>query len=128
MGYIKHNAIIVTGMGEQFDFAYEKAKSLFGELVTEVIPSINNSKSFFVATSGSKQGWDDFNKHHESRIALANFIDSLKFDDGSNVVQFIDVAYNEDHETWVERTNEKCLSEPISMRIKVERSISLNME
>lgn len=106
MGYVQHNAIIVTGSGKEFNLAYEKAQNLFGELVTNVIPSINNFKSFFVATSGSKYGWEAQKQHDEKRVELADFIDSLQFGDGSNMVQFVDVAYDEDNDVFVERSNE----------------------
>ena len=58
MGYIRHNAVIVTAAGydealQALERAHRKAQELFGPLVTPVVESvINGYRSFFVAPDG----------------------------------------------------------------------------
>lgn len=111
MGYIKHNAFIVTGnsypeTNEKFKKTYDKAKELFGDLVSEIIPAlINGYQSFFVAPDGSKEGWDMSDEHDDKRKKLADYIDSLAYSDGSNGIKFVDVGFDEYHDVEIERKN-----------------------
>lgn len=110
MGFIKHNAIIVTGVKyspREFRKAYDKACELFGiEGVSNIVASqINGFMSFFVAPDGSKEYWDDSNEGDSKRKQLADYIDSLAYGDGSTSVNFVDVSYDEKHKAKVERTN-----------------------
>lgn len=112
MGYIKHNAIVVTGSmhdSHKLHKAYDKARELFGyNGVSDILQSpLNNYISFFIAPDGSKEGWDDSNEGDSKRKQLADYIDSLAYGDGSTSVQFVDVSYDEEHEAEVERTNKK---------------------
>lgn len=110
MGYIKHNAIVVTGASYdsiRFHKAYDKARELFGyESVSDTVKStLNGYISFLVAPDGSKEGWPESNEYDDKRKQLADYIDSLAYDDGSNSIDFVDVGYDEDHEASVERNN-----------------------
>ncbi|NRS20622.1 hypothetical protein HP398_29825 [Brevibacillus sp. HB1.4B] len=109
MGYMKHNAIVVTGARyeeEAFLLAHKKAVELFEELVSPVINSHwNGNMSFFIAPDGSKEGWGESNEGDRLRKELSDYIDSLAYGDGSNSVKFVDVSYDEDHDVEVERTN-----------------------
>lgn len=113
MGNIRHNAIIVTGSDypdaiEKFDSAHQKARELFGELVSEPIEGvINGYRSFFVAPDGSKEGWSESDQYDIKRRELCDFIDSLAYGDGSNAVHFVDVGYDEGHLASVDRTNKE---------------------
>lgn len=99
--------ITVSPAGEEMlQLVYEKAKTLFTSLVSNIIISpINGYKTFFIATNGSKYGWEDYEQHENRRRQLADYIDSFKFEDNSNCIQFIDVSYDEDYSVEVERTN-----------------------
>jgi hypothetical protein len=87
MGYMKHNAIIVTGFDKKRVLkAHKKAIEIFtlkfeggmGELwniVTPIMVSpINGYHSFFVAPDGSKEGWSDSDEGDKRR---KKFIDWL---------------------------------------------------
>ena len=67
MGYIKHNAIVVTG--HDLAALHEKVKAIVSQgwgisdcdtcLVSPIVGSKTNGfESFFVAPDGSKEGWD----------------------------------------------------------------------
>lgn len=111
MGYIRHNAIVVTGddypeAQKKFDKAYEKAIELFEGLVSNVITSsVNRYQSFFIAPDGSKEGWSLSSEYNVKREEFANFLDSLAHGDGSNSIQFVDVGFDECHEAEIDRTN-----------------------
>lgn len=59
MGYMRHHAIIVSSWKEEhIVLAHNKAKEIFGTLVTEILPEVvNGYRSFFIGTDGSKEGW-----------------------------------------------------------------------
>lgn len=111
MGYIKHNAIIITADDyptglKQFGKVHSKAKQIFGETVSEAIRSpLNGYISFFVAPDGSKEGWDESDSGDKKRKKFADYIDKLAYEDGSNAVHFVDVSYDENHEVDIDRTN-----------------------
>lgn len=113
MGYIRHNAIIVTSDNyptgkEKFVQVYDKAKKLFGELVSNIITSkINGYISFFIAPDGSKEDWEISYKHDTKREKLCNFIESLAEVDGSNAIKFVDVSYDEAYKANIQRTNKR---------------------
>ena len=113
MGYIRHNAMIVTGGNYEeakvkFNMVYQKATELFGYLVSEVISAKTNGyHSFFIAPDGSKENRDISDEYDKKRKQLANFINSLAYDDGSNGVSFVDVGFDEDFCTKIDRQNKK---------------------
>lgn len=79
MGYIRHEAIVVTA----FDIKHlERARSLAIEAdlpVSERVPSpVNSYQSFFVAPDGSKEGWADSDRYETART---EFIKALRSDE-----------------------------------------------
>lgn len=76
MGYIKHNAIIVTGWQPvAMNEAIQKAISL-SLPISELIDSpVNGYASFFIAPDGSKEGWQDSLAGDDARN---KFIDWMK--------------------------------------------------
>ncbi|MGF1957357.1 hypothetical protein [Enterococcus casseliflavus] len=111
MGFVKHNSMIVTvspGGTEMLPQVYKKAQDLFGNLVSNIIISpCNGYKTFFIATSGSKHGWEEQIIHKSKRQVLEDYIDSLRYEDDSNSILFVDVSYDENHRVEVERTNKQ---------------------
>ncbi|WP_409175533.1 hypothetical protein [Brevibacillus fortis] len=109
MGYIKHNAIVVTGAPHamsQLEMVHNKAQELFGSLVSPIIESHwNGFHSFFVAPDGSKEGWKESDDADLHRRKLAAFIDSMKHGDGSASIHYVDVSYDEEHDVEIEKTN-----------------------
>ena len=66
MGYIRHDAVIVTS-GKSLTDCHEKAVEFCGDLVSEVIHSINGQESFFIAPDGSKEGWFESDNAESNR-------------------------------------------------------------
>lgn len=58
---MRHHAVIVSGWNaDAVRQAHARAREIFGDSVTEVLPPVvNGHVSFFVGTDGSKEGWAD---------------------------------------------------------------------
>ena len=91
MGYIKHNAIIVTSWGDDINKAKIKADKIFGEeFVSEVIESkVNGDKSFFIPPDGSKEGWESSDEGDMNR---AEFVEWCK----GKSIDYIEISYGGD--------------------------------
>jgi hypothetical protein len=67
MGYIKHNAIIVTGDADSASQARNIA-DILGLYASPIMCSQNNGYySFFIPPDGSKEGWPDSLEHDKLR-------------------------------------------------------------
>lgn len=106
MGTIQHTAFIVTGCDHDFGKSKEKnlftkshkkARKLFGkDSVTKITgEGINGYKSFLVAPNGSKLGWESAREFDEASEKFIEYLDSIKYDDGSTCVEFVKVNFGE---------------------------------
>lgn len=70
MGYIRHDAIVVTaGSDEDAECARQKAVDL-GLRVSGLVPGTTNGYvSFLIAADGSKEGWEESHRHDAARKA-----------------------------------------------------------
>ena len=80
MGYIRNEIIVVTGDDEDVRKCHSIAiycfnKNELGKLVGSIVPHVmSGQSSFFIAPSGSKQGWDVSNNEKESRDEFIAFL------------------------------------------------------
>lgn len=93
MGYIKHNAIVVTGQRKrdlpnwdredcEIDDAHRAAKEC-GCAVTDIVgPLMNGSLSFLVVPDGSKEGWVDSDAGDEARDRFVRWLDKVNGEHG----------------------------------------------
>lgn len=99
MGTIQHKAIIVTGLDhneKRFTCAHNKAKKLFPGLVSKKIRGVTNGyESFLVAPCGSNLWWPEDTGHQESLDKFIEFLESLKYEDGSTSVQYVYTTFGE---------------------------------
>lgn len=100
MGTIQHKAVLVTGsdFGEmRLTTAHKKAKELFPkQLVSDILEAVTNGYgSFFIAPCGSKIGWPDEDSHQDSINKLVEFLEELKYEDGSTSVKYLYVTFGE---------------------------------
>jgi hypothetical protein len=94
MGFIKHHAIVVTGVSvSEAEIARAKAIE-FGNHVSEVVgPLVNDYCTFIVAPDGSKEGWltsDDGN------LARSKFIQWLLSEENRHNFEWVEVSYGFD--------------------------------
>jgi hypothetical protein len=82
MGYIRHDAIVVTG--EDYESraymteAHAKAQGVFAGsnvYVSGLTPvAVNGSQSFLIAPDGSKEGWSNSDEGDERRAAYIEWL------------------------------------------------------
>lgn len=118
MGYIKHNAIIVTSwQDDKLLESRNKAIEIFeeyfsdepivkpygGKLVSEIIPGLTNGQSsFFIAPDGSKEGWETSNNGDIARKEFCKWLDSQE----DNYCEYIEVRFGgDDHHNTIVRSN-----------------------
>lgn len=121
MGFISHNAIIVSGSYDvkplagfdadwQKEFegrpwievAHEKAMNTFTVCaVTPIVPGDTNGYRFFmVAPDGSKEGWGTSDKGDAERAAYRDWLNSTAYSDASTPLSWVEVQFgNDDCET-----------------------------
>lgn len=110
MGYIRHHAIVVTGMHEwniggdlpAVPEAREAAIRYGCQLVSEVVgPGLNGTSSFLVAPDGSKEGWTDSDAGDAARD---EFVAWLRRRDPDGYYSWAEVVLgSDDREALIER-------------------------
>lgn len=106
MGTIHHTALVVTGADynfgpkkehNQLTKSHKKAVKLFGKKqVTSIKGSgMNGYKSFMVTPSGSKLGWADANGHQEAMEKMVQYLEGIRYEDGSTCVKYVKVSFGE---------------------------------
>jgi len=108
MGYMKHNAIVVTNWNnEELKRAHDKAIEIFdakfdkeplgkkgSSIISPIIGSIINSQtSFFIAPDGSKEGWTHSDIGDEAR---KEFLDWLLTN--NNFSDYAEIAFGGDYD------------------------------
>ena len=97
MGYMRHHAIIVTADTDRIRPAFNRAVSLFGGLVSALVPAaVNDYRTFIVAPDGSKEGWDVSDDHDRKRHAFIDWINGQRWADGSTPYKWAEVQYGDD--------------------------------
>lgn len=99
MGYMRHNAIVVTGMYDHEKYL-ELARARASELGMAVSPIVagwaNDARSFFVAPDGSKEGWPESNHGDAARDDLVRYLESLRYEDGSSPLAWVEAQFGDD--------------------------------
>jgi len=99
MSWMRHHAIIVTSWNDQaLNEAMVKAQSLglavaIGEGRSAI--QINGYRSFLVPPDGSKEGWPESDKGDAARAAFREYLDVIRYEDGSSPLDWIEVAFGE---------------------------------
>lgn len=98
MGYMRHHAIVVTSWDEKLaNKAHKKAVKLF-PIVSEITKTaINGYRSFLVPPDGSKEGWEDSDRGDAARKKFNEYLESLRYEDGSTSIAWIEVQFADDN-------------------------------
>lgn len=93
MGYIRHDAIIVTSFNEKYLYpALNKAVEL-GLPVSELVESRTNGYcSFLIAPDGSKEGWDTSDHGDTARAAWKEWAHTKRHDD-ELYIDWVHISY-----------------------------------
>ena len=75
MGDYKHHAILVTSYEQDVRIYYDKAKEIFGPLVSEIVQSpLNGYQSFFIAPDGGCEWYEDSDIWDGKRAKYMQFL------------------------------------------------------
>lgn len=99
MGYIAHNAIIVTGYDpKRVEAARQKAAEVFdARQVSSIVTGVVNSyDSFLVGPDGSKEGWSDSNEGDERRNTFLTWL-RAEWKAG-NYLEWVELRYGDEEE------------------------------
>ena len=99
MGYIRHNAIIVTtGYADKELAAAHTYAVELGCSVSPISESVTNGvQSFAVFPDGSKERWQESTEGDERREALIRHLRATAYDDGSSPLDWVEVQYGDDN-------------------------------
>lgn len=99
MGYIRHNAIVVTSWNsEAIEAAADRAKAIgLGVLGPNASHEVvNNNRTMLVVPDGSKEGWGNSDIGDKQRAEFREYLDSQRYEDGSTCLHWVEIAYGSD--------------------------------
>lgn len=97
MGYIRHNAIVVTSWnGEAIAACADKARDLGLRVICENSDATNGYRSLLVCPDGSKEGWAESDAHDAKRGELKAWMATQRYEDASSSLEWVEVAYGSD--------------------------------
>ena len=98
MGYMRHNAIVVTSYSDELiETAHKLAVEIFEDVSTITPSKTNGYQSFLVPPDGSKEGWDESDAGDKNRDKFIAWLDSQRYDDGSTSLDWVEVQYGDDN-------------------------------
>lgn len=94
MGYIRHNAIIVTVYEDHAQAVHETACAICGDLVSDRVKAqMNGYQTFLIAPDGSKEGWSHSNDGDDRR---SRFRTALREMADNWWCEWVEIAYGND--------------------------------
>jgi hypothetical protein len=80
MGYSRHHAIVVTSWDEKhIELAHAKAREIFGDHVTEILPPATNGyRTFLIGPDGSKEWWPESDAGDKRRAEFRQWVETSK--------------------------------------------------
>lgn len=97
MGYMRHDAIIVTSWNSE---AIEEAAANARECGLQVMgPSdkvTNGIRTLLVCPDGSKEGWDESDAFDRKRAAYLNYLNGVRYEDNSSCLSWVALSYGSD--------------------------------
>ena len=98
MGYMKHNAIVVTSWNpESINKAADKATEIGMQVIGPSDPVVNGYRSMLVCPDGSKEGWEDSDAGDERRSLFRKWLDEQQYADGSTSYHWVELTYGGDY-------------------------------
>lgn len=97
MGYIRHNAIVVTCWDiEKLCGCAEVAKSLGLDGLGPSKPLINGYSTLIVVPDGSNEGWGESVEKDGARTQFKAWLKSQRHEDGSSAFEWVEISYGRD--------------------------------
>lgn len=97
MGYMAHNAIIVTSeMEGPITSAHTQATALGLQCSAIIKSHVNGIQTFLVAPDGSKEGWAESDLGDELRASFVSWLRRQTLSDGSSHLEWCEIRYGSD--------------------------------
>lgn len=97
MGYIRHDAILVTTWNrEATDAAANKAREMGLAILGPSDEAMNGYRTLLVCPDGSKEGWDLSDEFDARRKAFVEYLNGVRYEDGETCLEWVAVAYGGD--------------------------------
>lgn len=114
MGYIRHDAIVVTSWNfKQLEAAATQAKILGLQVLGPSEQAINEYSSILICPDGSKEGWIESKLFNDLRQKFIEYLKSMRHDDGSSCFDWVAVSYGSDDRDAAITTHEWADSQPV---------------
>ena len=97
MGYMKHDAIIVTSWNtEAIEEAAAKAREYGLEVLGPSDKAINSIRTMLVCPDGSKEGWEESDIFENKRFSYLKYLNSVRYEDNSSCLSWVALSYSSD--------------------------------
>ena len=97
MGYIRHDAIVVTSWNrEVLELAATQARFLGLEVIGPSAKVTNGISTFLVCPDGSKEGWDESEEFEDRRARFLEYLNGKRYEDRSSCLSWVALAYGSD--------------------------------
>lgn len=97
MGYIRHNAIVVTSWNnEAIEAAACRARNIGLTVLGPSCETVNNYKTLLVCPDGSKEGWADSDVGDQRRSDFREWLNTHRYEDGSTCLHWVEICYGSD--------------------------------
>ena len=97
MGYVKHDAIVVTSWKQRnIIAAWAKACDLGLQCTCPLESSVNGYYTFFVCPDGSQEEWPESNRGDEQRAAFVAYLNGFRCKDNSSRFEWACLSYGHD--------------------------------
>jgi hypothetical protein len=97
VGYIRHNAIVVTSWDETLiEAAACRARNIGLTVLGPSAKATNNYRTLLVCPDGSKEGWEESDQGDERRATFRDWLNEQRYEDGSTSLHWVEIAYGSD--------------------------------
>lgn len=97
MGYIKHDAIIITSWNDEaINQAARTAHDLGLRTIGPSDEAFNGYRTLLVCPDGSKEGWTESDEGDEKRAKFVTYLNSIRHADNSSPLEWVAVSYGGD--------------------------------
>lgn len=103
MGYIRHNAIVVTSWNPEAIVAADaEARRLGLTVLGPTAAATNAYRTLLICPDGSYEGWKESDEGDDRREKFREWARTLRYEDGSSPLEWCEIAYgNDDREATV---------------------------
>ena len=97
MGYIRHDAIVVTSSkDEAIEEAAAKARDQGLEVLGPSARATNGIRTLLVCPDGNNEGWAESDAFDAKRARFLEYLNGVRYEDNSSCLSWVALAYGSD--------------------------------